>query len=69
MKFSYRAWALECAAELLRSDVDCGLEVADGTPNGDRARNEIMSIAKELADRGRKIRDRESVKRTGGARG
>lgn len=48
-RFDYMGWALDCASQLLMNDVDCGLEVADGTPDGDKARDYVMRVARRLS--------------------
>jgi|ERR1700734_256589 len=46
--FDYRLWALQAASEVLINDVDAGLDVADGTPDGDKARDAVLKAAREL---------------------
>ena len=63
-RFSYKRWANGVAAQILRSDLDCGFAVANGTPNPDKAREAMMAIVNKLLraeKRGRRYADSPSI--------
>jgi hypothetical protein len=47
-RFSYTKWAKGVAANILESDLACGFEVADTTPDPAKARAAIEKIITQL---------------------
>lgn len=48
MRFPYSAWAKAVSAQCMQSDLDCGFEVADHTPNPELAREAVASLIRRL---------------------
>ncbi len=47
-KFSYSKWAKSVAAAILETDLACGFEVADTTPDPQKAREAIECLIRQL---------------------
>lgn len=57
-KFLYSKWAKEVAASILQSDLDCGFEVADETPDPEKAHNAIRKLIHQLSMAGDRCREK-----------
>jgi hypothetical protein len=55
-KFDYTGWALRAVAQGIEADLGIGYDIADETPNGEKARDAIRRIAEQLQRRADKRR-------------
>lgn len=47
-RFAYMRWARNVAADCLDSDLACGFEIADDTPDGEKAREAMRKLISQL---------------------
>lgn len=51
-RFAYIKWAKSVAADCLESDLACGFEIADDTPDGEKAREAMTKLIEKLRKEG-----------------
>ena len=51
-KFSYSKWAKAVIAECMQSDLDCGFDVANDTPDPEKARAAVQDIINQFRREG-----------------